>query len=60
MSRFLASVKSRASIFTLNSVCDNKGEMASVSQASPTEHPLLVDRKRLDKILDVMYAKIHK
>ena len=24
------------------------------------EHPLLVDRERLDRILDVMYAKIHK
>lgn len=34
--------------------------MASVSQASASEHPLLEDRERLERILDVMYAKIHK
>ena len=34
--------------------------MASVSQAFDSEHPLLTDRDRLDKIVDIMYAKIHK
>ena len=30
------------------------------NQTSESEHPLLVDRVRLDRILDVMYAKIQK
>ena len=34
--------------------------MVSVSQAFDSEHPLLTDRKRLDGITDVMYAKIQK
>ena len=34
--------------------------MASISQAFDSEHPLLMDRKRLDRIADVMYAEIQK
>ncbi len=34
--------------------------MASVSQAFDLGHPLLKDRKRLDRIFDVMYAEIQK
>ena len=60
MSRFLASVKPSVPIFTFDSICDNRSKMASVSQAFDSEHPLLADRERLDKILDAMYAKIHK
>ena len=30
------------------------------SHAFDPEHPLLVDRERLERILDVMYAKIQK
>ncbi len=60
MSRFPASVKPSAPIFTFDSICDNRGKMASISQAFDFEHPLLADRERLDKILDAMYAKIHK
>ena len=32
--------------------------MASISQAFDSEHPLLTDRDRLDRIADIMYAKI--
>lgn len=34
--------------------------MGSVSSAFDLEHPLLKDRERLDRITDVMYAKIQK
>ena len=34
--------------------------MTSTSQASESKHPLLADRERLEKILDIMYAKIQK
>ena len=34
--------------------------MISTSQASESKHPLLADRDRLGKILDIMYAKIQK
>ena len=34
--------------------------MASISPAFDSEHSLLTDRKRLEKIADIMYAKIHK
>ena len=34
--------------------------MKTISRAFDPEHPLLTDRKRLDRIADVMYAKIHK
>ena len=34
--------------------------MLSNSHPSNSEHPLLADRQRLDRILDVMYAKIQK
>ena len=45
--------------FDVHSVCDNR-VMASISAAFDPKHPLLADRKRLDEIADVMYAKIHK
>ena len=59
MSQFPTSVKDWAPIFTLDGFCDNRGEMFN-AQAFDSEHPLLMDRKRLDRILDVMYAKIQK
>ena len=34
--------------------------MVSISQAFDSEHPLLTNRERLDKIADIMYAKIQK
>ena len=34
--------------------------MASISPAFDSEHPLLTDRKRLDEIANIMYAKIQK
>ena len=34
--------------------------MGSASQAFDSEHPLLTDRERLDRIVDIMYAKIQK
>ena len=34
--------------------------MGSVSQAFDSEHPLLTDRERLERITDIMYAKIQK
>ena len=34
--------------------------MISISQAFDAEHPLLKDRERLDKLVDIMYAKIQK
>ena len=34
--------------------------MISTSQASESKHPLLANRDRLGKILDIMYAKIQK
>ena len=60
MSRFPISTKGRAPIFTFDVVCDNKGEMLSSSHPFDPNHPLLAGRERLDRILDVMYAKIHK
>ena len=59
MSQFPTSVKDWAPIFTLDGFCDNRGEMLN-PQAFDSEHPLSVDRERLDRILDVMYAKIQK
>ena len=34
--------------------------MGSISQAFDLEHPLLADRERLERITDIMYAKIQK
>ena len=34
--------------------------MASISAAFDPMHPLLADRERLDRIADLMFAKIHK
>ena len=34
--------------------------MVGISQAFNSEHPLLTDRERLDRIADIMYAKIQK
>ena len=59
MSQSPTSVKDWGPIFTLDGFCDNRGEMLN-PQAFDSEHPLSVDRERLDRILDVMYAKIQK
>ena len=50
----------RGPIFTLEAVCDNKVEMAARAQAFDSKHPLLAERDRLERILDIMYAKIQK
>ena len=60
MSESIGVVKMGAGIFTLETVCDNR-IMESVSKASfDPQHPLLGDRQRLNKISDIMYAKIQK
>ena len=59
MSQFPTSTKGRAPIFTLDAVCDNKDEMVN-AQEFGSEHPLMADRERLERILDVMYAKIQR
>ena len=53
-------MKPRAPIFTSDSICDNEDDMLLNSQAFDPEHPLQADRERLDRILDVMYAKIQR
>ena len=60
MSQFSAAVKPRAPIFTFDAVSDNRDMKTSNSQEFDHEHPLLADEDRLNRILDVMYAKIHK
>ena len=50
----------RGPIFTLDTVCDYRVEMAANSQVFDLEHTLLAERDRLERILDVMYAKIQK
>ena len=59
MSQFPASTKDRGPIFTFEVDCDNRCEMFN-AQAFDSEHPLLADRGRLDRILDVMYTKIQR
>ena len=53
-------MKPRAPIFNADSICDNEDDMLLNSQAFDPEHPLQADRERLDRILDVMYAKIQR
>lgn len=60
MSQIPTSTKGSAPIFTFNVVCDNKSEMQSRSRQFDLSHPLTADRERLERILDVMYAKIQK
>ena len=60
MSQFAISAKVRAQIFIFDAVYDISSDMSSRKYTSDSEHPLLTDRKRLDRILDVMYAKIQK
>ena len=60
MSKSLAALKLRAPIFTFVAFRDNWFEMGSVSPAFDPEHPLLMDRERLNRIADVMHAKIQK
>ncbi|MDE0128873.1 MAG: sigma-70 family RNA polymerase sigma factor [Gammaproteobacteria bacterium] len=48
-----------AEIFILDVVYDTM-DMASISRAFDSEHPLLADKERLNKIVDVMYARIQK
>ena len=52
-------MKGRAPIFTFGVVCDNKDKMIT-AQAFGSEHPLMADRERLERILNVMYAKIQR
>ena len=59
MSQFRSAAKAVARAFTPDTVCDNRG-MTSASPAFDPTHPLQADRQRLNRILDVMYAKIHK
>ena len=60
MSQFFAAAKTQAPIFTFDAVCDNSSMKKSNSQVFDQDHPLLADRDRLDRIADVMYAKIQK
>ena len=59
MSQFRPAAKAAVRAFTPDAVCDNSG-MTSASPAFDPTHPLQADRQRLNRILDVMYAKIHK
>ena len=60
MSQSVAAAKLRATTFSPDAVCDNKAEMLSNSQKFDSQHPLLADKDRLERILDIMYAKIQK
>ena len=59
MSQFRSTAKALVRVFTRDAVCDNSG-MTSASPAFDPTHPLQADRPRLNRILNVMYAKIHK
>ena len=59
MSQSPTSAKDRAPVFTFDVDCDNRGEMFN-AHTFEFEHPLLADRERLERILDVMYAKIQR
>ena len=59
MSQSHTAAKTGQRAFTPDTVCDN-GDMASASPPFDSAHPLLADRQRLNRILDVMYAKIHR
>ena len=58
MSQFLTAVKARVPIFNFAAVFDNISMKKSNSRPFDQNHPLLADRNRLEKIADVMYAKI--
>ncbi len=60
MSQSLVRLKMLALIFTVDAVYDNKIEVGLPVQPFDSEHPLLTDRGRLEKITDIMYAKIQK
>ena len=60
MSQFAISAKARAQIFIFDAIYDISSDMSSWKFTSDSEHPLLTDRNRLDRILDVMYVKIQK
>ncbi len=60
MSHFAISAKARAQIFIFDAIYDISSDMSSRKYTSDSEHPLLTDRKRLERILDIMYAKIQK
>lgn len=60
MSQFAISAKARARIFIFDAVYDISSDMSSKEYTSDSKHPLLTDRKRLERILDVMYAEIQK
>ena len=60
MSQFHSGVQPRAPIFTFDTVSDSRCMKTSNSHEFDPEHPLLADEARLNRILDVMYAKIHK
>ena len=60
MSQFHAGVKPRAPIFTFDAVSDNSYMKTSNSPRFDPDHPLRADEDRLNRILNVMYAKIHK
>ena len=60
MSQSPAGLKTPAPTFNLDAVCDNRVVTLANSKAFDSMHPLLADRERLNRILDVMYAKIQK
>ena len=60
MSQFHAGVKPRVPIFTFDAVSDSRYMKTSSAHKFDPEHPLMADEDRLNRILDVMYAKIHK
>ena len=60
MSQFPTGVKPRAPIFTFDAVSDSRYMKTSSAHKFDPEHPLMADEDRLNRILDVMYAKIHK
>ena len=60
MSGSVGVVKVRTPAFTLETVCDN-GVMASVTSAFfDPKHPLAGNRRRLDKVADLMFRTIQK
>ena len=60
MSQSLVEVKAQGRIFIFVGVCDYWSEMTLNSHTFNTEHPLLANEDRLNRIADSMYAKIHK
>ena len=60
MSQFLAASKIGGSVFIFGTVFDINSDMTSISKTFDPEHPLLADRERINRITDIMYAKIQK